>query len=129
MSTVGIIVAGVTTQLRCTRGGCKVLEFPFVSRAALLDVVHVLQPLQMLVGLAVKLEVGFEIRFVGTQLADKVAGDEGKNLAFARPRPVGSEMMTQGFEGVRGETVAYATVIKMGRIGISGFGWRLHAVW
>lgn len=75
LNRVGVVVAAVALQLcnvvvviGCGRVN-DVLELVLVTESALFDVVGEVDALQMLVGLAVQLTVGFEVRFVAAQTA------------------------------------------------------------
>lgn len=113
VGAVRVIIARVTPQLRGTGGRGQVLELPLVPRAALFHVVHVLQTLEMLVRLAVQLEVRLQVGFVGTKFADEVAGYQGKDLALARPRSVHSKVVAQSFQRVRPEIIADTALVQM----------------
>ena len=90
--------------------------------------VHVLQTLQVLVGFAVKLEVGLEVGLVGTEFADKVASHQRQDLALARSRSVDGQMVAESLQRIGGEAVAHAAVIEMRRIGIGRLRRWIHAV-
>ena len=63
VDAVSVEITGIAPELNRV-GDVHEVQFPLVGRAALHDVVHQLQLLQMFVGLAVELEVGLEIGFV-----------------------------------------------------------------
>lgn len=84
---VGVVVTRVAADLDSAGGG-DVLQLPLVARTSLLHVVHVLQPLQVLVSLAVQLEVCLQVRLVGAEFTDVVAGDHSQDLLFSDLRAV-----------------------------------------
>ena len=73
--TVGVKVTGVAPQLDRIETG-EEPQLPLVGLAPFLDVVHMTQSLQVLVRLAMKLEVGFQVGLVVAQLAEGVAAND-----------------------------------------------------
>ena len=90
--TVGVEVAGVAPQLDRVEAG-EVPQLPLVGRAPFLDVVHMAQSLQVLVRLAVELEVGFQVGLVVAQLAEGVAANDDGYFILPRPAAVLGEML------------------------------------
>lgn len=88
MSTIGVVIARVAAQLRGARGRRQILKLPFVTWTTLFHVVHMLQPLQMFVSLAMQLEICFQVGFIGTELADEVCIRHCKYVALAGPRSI-----------------------------------------
>lgn len=90
--------------------------------------VHVLQTLEVLVRLAVQLEIRLQVGFIGTKFADEVAGDQGEDLALSRSRPVNGQVVAEGLQRIGGKIVAHAAVVEMRGVRIRRFGWRVHTV-
>ena len=117
MDAVGVEVAGVTAQLHRVRH-VHVAQLPLIGGAALHDVVDELELLEMLVGLAVELEVGLEVGLVGAQLADVCAGDEDGDLLLAQLGPVHRQVVRQGLQVVAAKVPTHGAVKKVLGVGV-----------
>ena len=124
---IRVVVARVAPDLH-SAWRRRVLELPLVPRPALLDVVDVLQSLEVLVSLAVQLEVGFEVGLVRAQLAHVVAGDDGEDLLLPEPRPVLAQVPAELLEAVAAEDVAHAALVCAVGVGVGGLRRRLHGL-
>ena len=69
VKAVGVVVAGITSELNWI-GDIQKLQLPFVCWTAFFNVIDMVETLQMLVSLTVKLKVGLQIGLVVAQLAD-----------------------------------------------------------
>ena len=69
MKAVGVVVTGITSELNWI-GDIQKLQLPFVCWTAFFNVIDMVETLQMLVSLTVKLKVGLQIGLVVAQLAD-----------------------------------------------------------
>ena len=126
VDAVGVVLADVAAQLdRVGRAG-HVLQFPVVAGPALLDVRRVLQTLQVLVRLAVQLEIGFERRLVGAQPAQVVAANQEQSLVLPLPRTVRRDVLGNRFGNVAAKHAAHQTLEHVRRIGIHRLRKRLH---
>ena len=81
MWTVAVKLARVASQLDWIDAGDEP-KLPFIGRSSLLDVVDMAQTLEMFVGFAVQLKVGFEIGFVVAKLAKVIASNHDGHLVF-----------------------------------------------
>lgn len=82
---------------------------PLVSLPALLNVRHQLVLLHVLVGLAVELKVGLELRVVVAQFALVDVAHHGPPLILGE-QALGRHVGAQALQAVRGELVAHGTL-------------------
>ena len=90
---VGDVVAQVASHEHRV-GNVRVGNFVLVSRASFLYVVHLAQLGEMLVRLAVELEVGFEWRVVTAQLASILAPDDHEDFVGPEGTSIQSDVLT-----------------------------------
>ena len=69
MKTIGVIIASITSQLYRI-GNIQKFQLPFIGWASFFYVIDMVETLQVLVSLTVKLKVGLQIGLVVAQLAD-----------------------------------------------------------
>lgn len=110
LHTVAVVVAGVALQVHGIADG-DALEAPLVGLASFFDVGHQLVLLHVLIGFAVELEVGLELRVVVAQLALVHVAHHGPPLVFWE-QALGRHVRVQSLQAVRGEFVAHSTLEK-----------------
>ena len=115
---IGVVVAGVTSQL-CWVGPGEHVQLPLVGGTTFSYVVEKCKSCQVLVRLAMQLEVCLEVCFVGAQFADMSAGDDHGDLAFpGLVAPVHRHMGRDTVQAVGVELVTDAAVEKLGGVGV-----------
>ena len=128
VQAVGEVVAGVAPQLNGI-GHIEEFELPLIGRAALFDVVDVVETLQVLVSLTVELEVGLQVGLVRAELADEVAGDHDRDLMLPELGPVLGQVLGQELHGITAKILAHTTAEEVAWVGISCFLRRLQRLW
>ena len=114
---VGVEVAGVAPDLGGVGAG-QHPQLPLVAGSALPDVVEERQPGQVLVCLAVELEVGLQIGFVRAEFADVGVPQEHGHLPLPLHRPVHGDVRGERVHDVRVEFPADDAVEQLGGVGV-----------
>lgn len=119
LQAVGVVVARVALQVHRVADG-HAFQAPLVAFAPFLDVGHQLVLLDVLVRLAVQLEVGLELSGVVAQLALVGVAHDGVPLLL-REAALRPHVHSQHIQVVCGETVADSTLKEL-EGGIAGLG-------
>ena len=97
VQTVGVVITRVTAKLNRV-GNIQKLQLPFITGTTLLDVIHVVKTLQMLVCLAMKLEIGLQIGLVAAEFADEVSSNDNRHLILSVSCSVLSQVLGEEFQ-------------------------------
>lgn len=116
---VGLELTSVAAEVDRIDAGQK-SKLPFILGPTFFDVVDVAQTLEVLVGLAMELEVGLQVGSVVAKVAEIVAADDDGDLVLSGPTAIVRQVDCEIIDVVTAEAAANTAGEKILRVQVLG---------